>query len=147
MAPVKKPINWQEVEEGMMAGCTQENIAGSQHVDRDTLRNRFFEEYGIEYSAYSALMLGKGQTLIEVAQMQKALNSDHPGNSQMLMYLGKVKYGQTEDKPASTGAPNDDKMEAEDAIMLLKNENAEQKKINEELQAKLNAIQNQSQAE
>ena len=122
MAPVKKPINWPEVEVAMMAGSTQEKIASSQNIDRDTLRVRFREEYGEEDSAYQARKAQQGESLLEVAQFRKALDNSAKGNTNMLIWLGKVRLGQREPEAimSNTKSPNDIDIEKEHENIHLK---------------------------
>lgn len=140
MAPQKKPINWKEVETAMMAGSTQIRIAGHQGVEADTLRRRFEEEYGETYTVYEARLHRKGEALLEVAQIQKALNNESPGSTQMLIWLGKQKLGQRDHFPEQSNLPPKDKdIEEKNAFvqqLYAQNKEIEElKKMVEELKA------------
>jgi hypothetical protein len=92
MARGPKPINWKEVEFAMMCSENQAEIAASQGVCTRTLQTRFEEEYGIDYLVYCAQLHKKGDILLREAQMKTALK----GNSNMQMFLGRVRLGQKE---------------------------------------------------
>lgn len=123
MAPVPKPIDWKRVEFAMMCSCNQDEIAASQHLSRDQLRERFKEHYGIEYSAYSALLYSQGDILLKEAQMKSAMK----GNSNMLMFLGKVRLSQKEPDGTRADAPNEKQLDKEDELLKMQAENAELK--------------------
>src|ERR1700676_2414974 len=132
MPPSRKPINWQEVELAMMAGCNQERIAGSQNVHVDTLRDNFFLEYGVDYSTFSNQMHRKGETLIEVEQFKKALNNSTKGNTQMLIWLGKQRLGQKDREDDKGISPNDATLN--ELLSEVKQQNATQPQTKTELQ-------------
>ncbi len=100
-----KEINWEKLDLYLMSGASQKRIADSLCLHPDTLRDRVKEKYGMEYSIYSAAKSQEGRLLLEAAMLQKALKSSSPGNTQMLIWLGKVKLGQRE-LPAINPMPN-----------------------------------------
>lgn len=114
-----KELDWDKINLYLKAGATQTRIAESLGINRDTLRDRVKEKYGVEYSAYSASMRSTGELLIEATQLQKAL----AGNITMLLWLGKVKLGQKEPDSISTIAVNQAEIDKDHEIMRLKNEN------------------------
>lgn len=101
MGKYKKEINWQMVELYIKSGCSQVKIANSLCIDRETLRDRVKEKYGMDYSSFSSALISEGELLLEAAIYQKAMKSSQPGNAQMLMWLGKVKLGYREPEPLS----------------------------------------------
>lgn len=106
MARNPKVIDWDLVELMMEAGANQTQIAMAFNVHRDTLRDSFKKEYGIDFSTYSTTKLQYGDAVLLAAQYQKALKSSSPGNTQMLIYLGKVRLGQ---KEAQENVPSNSK--------------------------------------
>jgi hypothetical protein len=115
--PKPKPIDWKQVEFAMMSSECQYEIAASQGVDRDTLRRRFQEEYGVDYTTYSAQMHKKGNILLRQAQMKSALK----GSSTMQLWLGKIRLGQAEPDGSSRESPKQDEINIQHENMKLKN--------------------------
>lgn len=124
MARPKKEINWDIVEKRMEAGNTAKQIAKHLRIDIDTLYDRFKEEYKCSFSDYSVGMTECGEGDIVFTQHMKALQ----GNVTMLMYLGKVKYGQKEPETAMTSAPNQVQIDQSHRIMELEYQ-LEQEKV------------------
>ncbi len=96
MGRQEKPIDWNYIEMAMLAGVNQTRILESIDLNKCNFIRRFKERYGENFESYATKKHQQGNSLLEVAQFQKALNNSHKGNSQMLMYLGKVKLGQKE---------------------------------------------------
>lgn len=119
----KKVINWDLVELYVKTGCSQIKIAKSLYMDRDTLRDRVKEKYGVEYSAFSAALQSEGEMLIEATQYQKALK----GNTALLIWLGKIRCGQREPESDQKLAVNQMEIDQMHRIMQLEHENAELK--------------------
>lgn len=117
MARPKKDINWAEVESAMMASENQEEIAASQGVDRNTLSRRFYEEYEEDYIAYSARLYKKCDGLLRDAQIRSAMK----GNSNMLLWLGKVRLGQKEPDGVQMTSPMDSLHALQHQIMEISN--------------------------
>lgn len=129
MARPEKPIDWKQFEFlALTPNSTQETIADALGIHRDTLRDRFQEEYGMSFTAYSTQRKQCGRTLFESQQLQRALK----GNSQMLMWLGKVWYGQKEAE-SKEAVPREEVLLLEDELLKLK--------------AKIRQIENESKPE
>lgn len=92
MARPEKPINWDQVDRFLEAGCTQKQICSAIGISEDTLQRRFKDKYGVAYTVYAVEKAQYGESLLLAAQMKKALS----GNTQMLTWLGKVRLGQRE---------------------------------------------------
>lgn len=134
----RKEINWEEVEELMMAGVIQERIAGSQGVDADTLRSRFTEKYGEQYSVYSAKMHSKGLACIEREQIRVALDPENKNRHNMLMYLGRVKLKQRENDTDTVDSPNDSITALQEIIIRQQADSAYLRTELDDLKKKLN---------
>jgi hypothetical protein len=106
---------WEKIELYMKAGATQKRIAESFHVDVDTLRAKFKDRYGEDYSAVSESFRRTGELLIEATQFQKAIS----GNISMLIWLGKVRCGQRESEIISTTSPLQTDIDKDHIIMQL----------------------------
>ena|SRR5271155_3444758 len=118
MGKHKKQIKWELVEMYLKTGCSQTKIAESLFIDRDTLRDRVKEKYGMEYSAFSAGLRSEGEILIEAQQFQKAMKGYWPA----LLWLGKVRCGQKEPETAMALAANQTQIDQSHLIMQLQHE-------------------------
>ena len=124
----KKSINWDMVELYLKSGSSQTRIASYLKIDRDTLRDRVKEKYGMEYSAISAAFCSEGELLIEAQQFQKAMKGYWPA----LLWLGKVRLGQKEPESNIFIAANQDDINKDHIIMSLQNQIEELKAKNED---------------
>ncbi len=96
MARPEKPIDWNLVEELIDAQCVGTEIAAYFNVCSETFYDRFVKEFGTNFTNYSRHRSQCGKAAIKLAQYQKATNDNHPGNTQLLLWLGKVVCGQKE---------------------------------------------------
>lgn len=115
-----KEINWDLVDMYLKTGATQKEIAKALFIHPDTLRDNLKQKYGEDYSTYSSGVISEGQLHLRVAQYQKAIKSSSPGNTQMLIWLGKVLLGQKEPDSSSLEPANDEINEIERENMKLK---------------------------
>lgn len=118
---IKKQINWEMVELYVKSGCSQIQIAESLFIDRDTLRDRVKEKYGMDYSAFSAGLRSEGVVLILAQQFQKAMKGYWPA----LVWLGKINCGQKEPEPTMTLAANQTQLDQSHKIMELEHKIAQ----------------------
>ena len=117
-----KPIDWNRVDFNMMSGCTQEEVAAEIGVHRHTLSARFYEEFDVDYSTYATEKAQCGDLHLKVAQFQKALNNNAKGNTQMLIWLGKVRLGQKEPEAMTGAPPEQNNLDKDHKIMQLEHE-------------------------
>jgi hypothetical protein len=122
----KKEIDWELVELYIKAGSTQVNIANRFCIDRDTLRDRVKEKYGMDYSAFSAALISEGEMLIEAKQFDKAMKGCWPA----LHWLGKIRCRQKEPENTTTVAINQTQLDQTHRIMQLEHELQELKNEN-----------------
>jgi AraC-like DNA-binding protein len=125
-----KPIDWARVDFNLMAGSTQEEVAAELGIHRHTLSARFYEEFDLDYSTYSTQKAQAGELHIRVAQFQKALNNNAKGNTQMLIWLGKVRLGQKEPEAMSGAVPEQVNLDKDHRLMQLEHELAVLKGMN-----------------
>jgi len=118
----EKPINWKVVDDLLIAGCSQTEIAGFFEVHRDTLRNRLEAEKGIEYSIYSAEKRTKGESLLRAQQFAKAIGKTKDGDNMMLIWLGKNRLDQT-DAPKQDISTNETTIDQTLELSKIKSEN------------------------
>jgi len=104
----KKPIDWKQVDLGLMAGCSGEEIAADLGICRDTLYDRCVEEWGVNFSHYKQEKAQKGLSLLRKKQFMKAISGT--GHSEMLKWLGVELLGQNQKR--SSGQENLSDLEA-----------------------------------
>jgi AraC-like DNA-binding protein len=94
MGPGKppKPIDWNLVEAFIDAECNGKQIAGHFNIIPETFYERFYKEYGENFSIYSSRKCPGGEALLKLTQYKKALS----GNTEMLKHLGKHRLGQND---------------------------------------------------
>lgn len=100
----RKPakIEWDKVDNLLIAGCTGTEIAAHIGVHADTLYDRCVNEKRSSFSAYLQSKRAKGDSLLRVAQFDEAVNKRDRG---MLIWLGKNRLGQTDKESVEhTGA-------------------------------------------
>src|SRR5579864_1661235 len=111
MARPPKEIDWDLLDIYLKSGCTQKEIAESFLIHPETLGKKIKEKFDVDYTSYSRALCRSGEMLLKAAQFQKALKSSSPGNSQMLMWLGKVRLGQREPDSVPMVAPNQESID------------------------------------
>jgi hypothetical protein len=88
----KKEIDFGEMDKLLHIQCTLEDIAGWFDCSVDTIENRVKEEKGMLFSEYAALKRAGGKIALRRKQFQKAMD----GDTQLLIFLGKVMLGQND---------------------------------------------------
>jgi len=89
-----KNINWDTIDQMLIAGCNGTECAAAIGVHHDTLYDRCVAEKNTSFSVYSQQKRSHGNGLIHAAQFQKAIKDRNPT---MLIWLGKQRLGQKED--------------------------------------------------
>lgn len=125
MVRPKKEINWEVVEKLMEAKASANEISGKFRINHDTFYKRFKEEYGVSYQDYHSDAEGAGIADLKLMQHAKALNNDAPGNANLLIWLGKVRWGQKEPDITSITPANQIDIDKDHRIMQLEHENAQ----------------------
>ena len=118
----EKPINWKVVDDLLIAGCNQTEVAGYLEIHQDTLRNRLVAEKGVEYSIYSAEKRSKGESLLRAQQFAKAIGKSKEGDNMMLIWLGKNRLDQT-DAPKQDISLNETNIDQTLDMAKIKSEN------------------------
>jgi hypothetical protein len=91
-------IDWTEVDNLLMAGCSGKEIAGHIGINCNTLYERCTKDKDIPFGEYSQQKYAKGESLIKAKQFQKALGECLDGDNTLLIWLGKVRCEQRESK-------------------------------------------------
>lgn len=84
------PIDWQKVDQMVLAGLSGTQIAGILDIHHDTFYDRFRIEKGISFSEYRPRRKEGGDGLLLLKQWQSAMK----GNTKMLQLLGEERLGQ-----------------------------------------------------
>lgn len=90
----KADIDWDKVDQLLLAGCMTTEIASYFGVALDTIYVRCKSDHNMEFSKYSQQKKQKGESLLRSVQYQSAME----GNVPMQIWLGKQRLGQR-DKP------------------------------------------------
>jgi AraC-like DNA-binding protein len=125
---IKIIIDWKKVDDLLEAGCTIVQIASHFRCTRETIYERFEKEKGLSLSTYAQQKRESGENILRAKQHELAKE----GNIPMLIWLGKVRLGQSETQVISSIAPNQESIDKDHMIMQQKNEIAELKKKLEE---------------
>jgi hypothetical protein len=87
------PIDWEEVDKYLVAGCSGEQISAVVGCHSDTLYRRCVSEKEILFAEYAANKRQKGNSMLHAKQFQQAMKGDRG----MLIWLGKQRLGQREE--------------------------------------------------
>lgn len=98
----KADLNWEEINQLLVAGCSGVEIAGYCGVDPATIYDRCEKDNNKPFSAYSQEMKAKGQSILRAHQYAKALGKTDKGDNTLLIWLGKQRLDQ-KDKPIQQG--------------------------------------------
>jgi len=138
MARTPKPIDWDEVDLLIEAGCQQQEIAAIFRIHRDNFHDRIVEKHGKCFTEYASHIRCAGLANIRKVQYDKALE----GSVQMLTLLGEEWLGQG--KKVDDIPSKDEQVHSENAEMpekhKLRTELEAKDKIIAELQAKVDNL-------
>ena len=95
---ISKNIDWVRVDELLMAGCTGTEIAATLGMHADTFYLRCQEENGMVFSAYKEEKFNLGDSFLKEVQYKKALGLTDKGDNTLLIWLGKTRLKQKEEK-------------------------------------------------
>lgn len=91
-AKPRKKIDWNLVDNLLMAGCTGTEVAANFDMHPSTFYDHCQHDHGMSFSEYRQMKLSKGDAHLRTVQFKKALSGD---NTQ-LIWLGKNRLGQRE---------------------------------------------------
>ncbi len=112
MARPHKEINWDVVEKLIDCGCPGTEIAAKFRIQADTFYRRFKEEYEVSFQDYRVPACEAGLADLRAMIHAKAINNKAPGNSNLLIFLAKVKLGYKEPEGSTTTAPKQAELDA-----------------------------------
>jgi len=91
-----KDIDWNFVDDHLIAGAPTTKIADALGISTDTLYRRCEEEKNMTYTAYSQQKKSNGDIILQKAQFDKAIGRTDLGDNTLLIWLGKVRLDQKE---------------------------------------------------
>lgn len=94
MARPEKPIDWNKVDQLLMAGCMGTQIAPHFDMHVNTFYEKVADHYKVSFTEYSRLKKDQGDSLLHAKQFEKAIK----GDNSMLIWLGKTRLGQKENE-------------------------------------------------
>lgn len=98
----KLNIDWKKVEDLLMSGCMGTGIAAYLGISAQTLYDRCLIEKGILFSQFSQEKKEKGDEILRAHQYAKALGLTEKGDNTLLIWLGKTRLKQSEEKVIDT---------------------------------------------
>lgn len=125
MARPEKEINWDLVDKLIESGCHGTEIAAKFRILPDTFYRRFKKEYGKSFQDYHLGSREAGLADIRYMIHAKAINNKAPGNSNLLIFLAKVKLGYKEPEINQNIAINQTQIDQSHRIMELEHRLAE----------------------
>lgn len=108
MSKTKVKIDWKQVENLLMAGCSGVEIAASLGIHENTLYKRCKNDLKVEFVAFSQQNKAKGDNLLRAKQFESAVKDK---NIPMQIWLGKNRLNQT-DKNQTDLTTKGEKLEA-----------------------------------
>lgn len=89
-------IDWNKVEDLLMAGCMGTGIAAYLGISAQTLYDRCLIEKKMLFSQFSQQKKEKGDEILRAHQYAKALGLTDKGDNTLLIWLGKTRLKQKE---------------------------------------------------
>lgn len=130
MARPPKEINWDVVEKLIECGCPGTEIAAKFRIQGATFYRRFEEEYGESFQNYRTRVHEAGVADLRAMLHAKAMNNKAPGNSNLLVFLGRCLLGYREPEVTHKVAANQEEIDQTHTIMQLQNRIAELEEAN-----------------
>ncbi len=93
MGRSEKPIDWEKVDEMLIAGLEGTEIAPVFDLHPNTFYDRVAQKYNIRFTEYQQAKRSIGDGLIRAKQFYKAIKKD---DNQMLIWLGKNRLKQSD---------------------------------------------------
>ena len=90
------PIDWNKVDELLIAGCLGNEIAAYFNLHQRTFYERVFKKYNMTFTAYMSEKKSKGDSLLRAHQFAKALGLTDIGDNTLLIWLGKNRLKQSD---------------------------------------------------
>lgn len=124
----EKPIDWEKVDELLMAGCTGTEIAPHFDIHPVNFYPRFEKKFNMKFTEYCGLKRSHGDSLLRQKQFEKAL----AGDNTLLIWLGKNRLGQRENDLNIQSAALDELLKQNQAFINHVKENQDSARKNAE---------------
>lgn len=98
--PVKE-INWDLVDELLLAGCEGTEISPHFDMHPHTFYDRVQIEKGMLFTDYRLEKKSKGESILRHTQFKKAIGVTDKGDNTLLIWLGKQRLSQKENSEIS----------------------------------------------
>lgn len=87
-------LDWDKVDELLIAGCIGTEIAGYFGIHPNTLYRKVEEEKKVSFGVYLQEKRSKGDSLLRAHQYKKAIGLTDKGDNTLLIWLGKNRLKQ-----------------------------------------------------
>lgn len=98
MTRPEKEIDWKKVDDLMIAGCMGTEIAPYFDMHPKTFYGKVEDKYKMTFTEYSQEKKAKGESLLRAQQYAKALGLTDKGDNTLLIWLGKQRLNQRDNK-------------------------------------------------
>lgn len=113
----KKEIDWDKVDQMLIANARQTEIAAELDISIDTLADRCKLEKGSSYSEYAQKKREKGNLHFRLVQYDEAIKKRKP---QVLMHCFKHRLGEWDKKEESDESPKQTEIDNDHILMSTK---------------------------
>lgn len=94
----KAIIDWDLVNDLLIAGCSGAEIAGELGLYPNTIYDRCEKDHGLPFSEYSQQFYSKGNAILRRHQFLKSIGKTDVGDNTLLIWLGKTRLKQKEEQ-------------------------------------------------
>lgn len=105
MARPEKPIDWDLVDQLLMADCHGTDCAAEFDMHPDTFYRKVQEKYNIGFTELSLQRKKQGDSNLRAQQYKKALGQTDKGDNTLLIWLGKTRLKQRENDTSTEYTP------------------------------------------
>lgn len=88
-----KPIDWEEVKNMLLVGCTGSEIASCLNMHPNTFYDRVILEQGMHFTDFAQIHFERGNRMLRAVQFECAVKKK---DRAMMIFLGKNRLGQTD---------------------------------------------------
>lgn len=110
------PVDWEQVERLMEAGCMGTEVAAYFGMHPETFYGRVEKKYKLGFTEFMSIKRQKGDSILKAVQFKKAAKGDNT----MLVWLGKTRLKQREVDSSTEMPPQDVLIDKENEIMSLR---------------------------
>jgi hypothetical protein len=113
------PIDWEIVDQMLIAGCLGTEVAARFAMHPNTFYDRVVSKFGMSFTEFMQEKRAVGEASLKQRQYEKAMGITDKGDNTLLVWLGKVRLSQKENQDAEVISPEAKKM-AEDILAQMK---------------------------